>query len=84
MVWGCHIYGSPILFVLMLHQIPAVPSDVEEIEEQVERHQCGVEDVQPDDDVVAVQCLVDDAEDIAQNNQGHEHRAFAHHHFGSQ
>ena len=27
---------------------------------------------------------MDDAENVAQNNQGHEQRAFANHHFGSQ
>ena len=68
MLWQPYGHIMAILIPVFLHQIAAVSSDIEEIEKEVERYQRGVEDIQPDDDVVAVQRLVDDAEDIAQND----------------
>ena len=75
------------MFALLLFgllQLPPISPNISEIEHQVGGYQHSVEHIEPDDDVVAVQDLVDDAEDIAQNDQGHEERAFANHHFGSQ
>lgn len=65
-------------------QLPSISPNISEIEHQVGGDQHGVEHVKPDDDVVAVQRLVDDAEDVAQYHQRHEKRTFANHHFRAQ
>lgn len=46
-------------------QLPSISSNISEIEHQVGGDQHGVEHIEPDDDVVTVQRLVDDAEDVA-------------------
>ena len=71
-----------ILFPLL--QIPSVPPDIGEIEAQVGGHQQRIEHIEPDYDVVAVQRLVDDAEEVAQNHQRHEEGTFTNYHFRPQ
>ncbi len=46
-------------------QLPSISPNISEIEHQVGGDQHGVEHIEPDDDVVTVQRLVDDAEDVA-------------------
>ena len=65
-------------------QLPSISPNISEIEHQVGGNQHGIEHVEPDHDVVTVQCLVDDAEDVAQDDERHKNRTFADHDFGAQ
>jgi hypothetical protein len=68
----------------LVHQLAAVPADLSAVKDKVGSHQCGIEHIKPYHNVVAVQRLMDDAEDVAQYDQGHEKRAFPNHHLGAQ
>ena len=74
---------GPLPTLLLAHQFSAVPTDVQAIEGQVGGHQNGIEDIEPNDNVVTVQCLVDDTENVTQYHQRHEERTFADDDFGS-
>jgi hypothetical protein len=65
-------------------QLPSISPNISEIEHQVGGDQHGVEHIEPDDDVVTVQRLVDDAEDVAQDDERHKDWAFADYDFGAQ
>ena len=57
------------LLLLGALQLPSISPNISEIEHQVGGDQHGVEHIEPDDDVVAVQRFVDDAEDVSQDNE---------------
>ena len=69
---------------LGLLQFPPISTNISEVEHQICGDQHSIEHVEPDDDVVAVQRLVDDAEDVAQYHQRHKKGTFANHHFRAQ
>ncbi len=72
------------LLLLGSLQLPSISSDISKIKHQVGGHQHSIEHIEPDDDVVAVQRFVDDAEDVAQDDERHKDRAFADYDFGAQ
>lgn len=73
----------PKLYPLLLHRL-AISLDKNEVQNQVRGDQCGIEHIQPDDNVSVIQQLVDNAENVAQNNERHEDRTLADHHFRAQ
>ena len=66
------------------HQVAAVLTYVFEIQEEVERNNQQIEQIQINDPIIIVEDLVQDSENIAQNNDGHEDRAFTKNHFSPQ
>ena len=59
--------------------LPSVLTDVSEIQYEICTYQQCVEEIKPNNYIIAVQQLMDNPKSISKDNQGHKERTFAYH-----